>query len=127
MLSDKVHVLIEGLNACHVSFWVIRKFYFLSTADALCSPIEISHVYRASYLAGDCVETCLPSLDRLAGSFRSKRKMNDRSALHFVDHAKCNIAATLSVNRNTSKLAEEPSERSPEHFSLDHAVWLSAY
>jgi hypothetical protein len=73
------------------------------------------------------METCLPSLDRLAGSFRSKCKMNDRSALHFVDYAKCNIAAALSVYRNTSKLAKEPAKRSPEHFSLDHAVRLATY
>ena len=127
MLSDKVHVLIEGLNACHIGFCIICKFYFLSAADALCTPVKISHVYRTSYLTGDCVETCLPSLDRLAGSFRSKRKMNDRSALHFVDYAKCNIAATFSVDRNSSHLAEKPSEWSPEQFSLYHAVWLAAY
>ena len=127
MLSDKVHVLIEGLNACHVSFWVIRKFYFLSTADALCSPIEITHVYRASYLAGDCVETCLPSLDWLACAFRCKSKVYNRSSLHLIDYAEGYVAASLSVDRNSSEFAEKPSERSPEKFSLNHTVRLSAH
>ena len=127
MLSDKVHFLVKSLNASHIGLCVIRKFYLLSAADALCAPVKISHVYRTSYLTGDCVETCLPSLYRLASSFRSKSEMYDRSALHFVDYAKCNIAATFSVYRNSSHLAEKPSEWSPEHFSLYHAVRLAAY
>ena len=87
MLSDKVHLLIKSLNACHVGLCIIRKFYFLSTTDALCAPIEISHIYRTSYLACDCVEACLPSLYWLACSFWSKCKMHNRRALHFVDYA----------------------------------------
>ena len=70
MLSDKVHFLIKSLNACHIGFCIIRKSYFLSAADALCTPVEISHIYRTSYLACDSVETCLPSLHWLTCAFR---------------------------------------------------------
>ena len=127
MLSDKVHFLIKSLNASHVGLRVIRKFYFLSTAYALCTPVEVSHIYRTSYLARDSMETCLPSLCRLAGAFRSKSKVNDRCSLHFIDNAEGYAAASLSVYRYASKLAEKPSERAPEKLALDHAVRLAAY
>ena len=126
MLSDKVHFLIESLNACHIGFCVIRKFYFLSAADALCTPVEVSHIHRTSYLACDSMETCLPSLHWLASAFRCECKVDDRRLLHLVDYAECNVAASLSVYRNTSELAEKPSEWTPEKLALDHAVRLSS-
>ena len=127
MLSDKVHVLIKGLNACHVGLCVIRKFNFLSSAYALCAPVEISHVYRTSHLAGNCMEACLPALYRLACAFRSKCQMHYGSPFHLIDDAESHIAASLSVHRNASQLAQKPSERTPEKFSLDHAVRLAAH
>ena len=127
MLSDKVHLLIKSLNACHVGFCVIRKFYFLSTADAFCAPVEISHIYRTSYLTCDGMETCFPSLDWLACSFRCERQMYYWSIFHLIDHAKGHIAASLSVNRYAAELAKKPSEWTPEKFAFDHAVWLSAH
>ena len=127
MLSDKVHLLIKSLNAGHVGFCVIRKFYFLSVADAFGSPVELSHIYWASDLACYGVETGLPSLDRLACALWCKCKVHDRCLFHFVDYAESDIASSFSVNRNTSHLAENPSERSPEQFTLDHAVWLASY
>ena len=127
MLSDKVHFLIESLNACHIGFCVIRQFYFLSTAYPLCTPIEISHIDWTSYLACNSMETCLPSLHWLACSLRCKSKVYDRSILHLVDYAECNVAASLSIYRNAAELAEKPAEWSPEKLTLDHAVWLAAY
>ena len=126
MLSDKVHFLIKSLNASHVGLRVIRKFYFLSTAYALCTPVEVSHIYRTSYLARDSMETCLPSLHWLASAFRCECKVYDRRLLHLVDYAECNVAASLSVYRNTSEFAEKPSEWTPEKLALDHAVRFSA-
>ena len=79
MLPDKVHVLIKGLNACHVGLCVIRKFNFMSSAYTLGAPVEISHIHGTSYLTGNCVEACLPALYRLACAFRSERQMHDRS------------------------------------------------
>ena len=127
MLSDKVHFLIKSLNACHVGFCVIRKFYFLSAAYSFCAPVEVSHVDRTSNLACDGVETSLPSLYRLACSFRCESKVYDRSLLHLIDNAEGYVAASLSVNRYATELAEKPSEWAPENLSLDHAVRFSSY
>ena len=127
MLSDKVHFLIKSLNTCHVGLWIIRKFYFLSTAYALCSPVEVSHIYRTPHLACDCMESCLPSLCRLACAFRSKSKVNDRGSLHFIDDAEGYGATSLSVYGYTSELTEKPSERAPKKLTLYHTVWFSAY
>ena len=109
MLSDKVHLLIKSLNACHVGFCVIRKFYFLSAADALSTPVEVSHIYRTSYLACDSVETCLPSLYRLTCAFRCKSEVYYRCLLHLTDYTEGNVASSLSVDRDTAELAEKPS------------------
>ena len=127
MLSDKVHFLIKSLNACHIGFCIICKFYFLSAADALCAPVEISHIYRTSYLACDSVEACLPSLDWLACAFRCKSKVYNRSSLHLIDYAEGYVAASLSVDRNTAEFAQKPSEWSPEKLTFNHAVRLATY
>ena len=106
MLSDKVHFLIKSLNACHIGFCIICKFYFLSAADALCAPVEISHIYRTSNLACDSVEACLPSLDWLACAFRCKSKVYNRSSLHLIDYAESYVATSFSVYRDAAELAE---------------------
>ena len=54
-------------------------------------------------------------------------KVNHVLALHLLDHAQGNVAASFAVNRNTTHLAEKPSERTPEEFALHHAVRLAAY
>ena len=127
MLADKVHLLIQCLYALHVCSGIVSQLDLVAAADTLCAPIEIAHVYRTSYFAGDCVETGLPSSDRLACSFRCKCKVDDLACLHLLDDAEDNIAASLSVYRDSSKLAEKPSERSPEQLTLHHAVRLAAY
>ena len=109
MLSDKVHFLIKSLNACHVGFCIIRKFYFLSAAYSFCAPVEVSHIDGTSDLACDGMETCLPSLHRLACSFRCKSKVYDRCILHLVDYADGHVASPLSVNRYATELAQKPS------------------
>ena len=127
MFSDKMHLLIEGLDALHVGSCIVSQLDLLAAADALCTPVEVSHVYWASDLAGDCVESCLPSLYRLACSLRCKCKVHYLAGLHFPDDAEDNVAASLSVNRDTSELTEKPSERTPEELSLYHAVRLATY
>ena len=127
MLSDKVHVLIKSLNACHVGLWIIRKFYFLSTTNTLCAPVKVSHIYRTSHLTGNCVEACLPSLHWLTSAFWCEGKMYDRGSLHFIDDAERYVASSLSVYRDASELTKKPSKWTPEEFALDHAVWLTAH
>ena len=127
MFCDKVHFLIKFLYSGHVRSCIFGEFHLLSSADALGSPVEITHVYRASYLSCDGVESCLPALYRLACAFRSKGQMDGLLCLHLLDYAERGIAASLSVHRDASHLAEQPTERAPEQFSLDHAVRLSAY
>ena len=127
MFSYELHILVKSLDACHIGLCVICEFHLVSSADALGAPIKVTHIYRASNLAGDCMEAGLPSLHSFAGALWSKCKMYDIFALHLLDYAQCYVAASLSVHRDASELSEKPSERSPEHLSLDHAVWLSAY
>ena len=127
MFSDKVHFLIEGLDALHVGSCIISQLDLLAAADALCTPVEISHVYRTADLAGDSMESCLPSLHRLAGSFRCECKVHYLACLHLLYYAEDDIAASLSVNRNTSKLTEQPSEWAPEKLALYHTVRLTAH
>ena len=125
MFSGKMHFFIKRLDTCHISLCIIRKFNFMTTADAFCSPVEISHIYRTSYLTRNCVEAGLPTFYRLACSLWCKCKVYNRSPLHLIDYAESYVASSFAVNRNASKLAQKPSERSPEKFSLDHAVRLS--
>jgi len=127
MFSGKMHFFIKSLDACHICLRIVGKFYLLSTTHSFCSPVEISHIYRASHLAGDGVETGLPAFYWLAGSFRSKGKVYYRSVFHLVDDAQSHIAAFLSVNRNSAQFSQKPSERTPEKFTLDHTVRLATY
>ena len=127
MFADKLHIFVECLNAGHIRLSIVCKLYLVATADTLCAPVEISHIYRTSYLTCNCVEACLPSFDCLASSFRCESEMNDILALHLLDDAEGNVAASFSVNRNASKLTEKPSERAPEHFALDHTVRFATY
>ena len=127
MLADKVHFLVEGLDALHVGSCIVGQLDLLAAADALCAPVEISHIHRAANLAGNCVETGLPSLYRLTCSLRCKCKVHYLACLHLPDDAEDNVAASLSVNRNTSELTEKPSERAPEELSFYHAVWFATY
>ena len=126
MFSDKMHLLIEGLDALHVGSCIVSQLDLLAAADALCAPVEITHVYRTSDLAGDCVESCLPSLHRLTCSFRCECKVHYLAGLHLPDDAEDNVAASFSVYRDTSELTEKPSERPPEKLSFYHAVRLAA-
>ena len=71
MFSGKMHLLVDLLDACHVGLRIIRKLNFISAAHTLGSPVEISEIYRASHFAGNGMESCLPTLYRLAGAFRS--------------------------------------------------------
>ena len=127
MLADQVHFLIHLLYALHVGSCVVCQLNLVAAADTFCAPVEISHVNRTSYLAGDCVETGLPSFHRLACSFRSKCQVHDLACLHLPDYAEDNVAASLSVDRDASKLTEQPSERAPEKLTFHHAVRLAAY
>ena len=127
MFAHQVHFLIESLDACHVSFCIVCKLNFLSAAHSLCAPVEISHIYRASDLSGNCMETGFPALYRLTGSLGRKGEVHYFLSLHFLDYAQCHVASSLSVNRNASELSEQPAERTDEKFTLDHAVRLSAY
>ena len=127
MFADKVHLLIQCLYALHVCSCIVSQLDLVAATDALCAPVEVAHVYRATYLAGDCVEAGLPSFDRLTCSFWSKCKVHNLTCLHFLDHAQNYIAASLSVYRDSSELALKPSEWSPEKFSLYHAVRLTAH
>ena len=127
MLSHEMHLLVKSLDTCHVSSSIISKFHFLTAADVLCSPVEISHIYRTSDFACYCVETCLPTLYRLTGSLRCKCQMYDLLGLHLLDHTKSDVAASLSVHRNATKLSQKPSERTDKHFTFYHAVRLTAH
>ena len=127
MLAYKLHLLIERLYSCQICLWIVSKLYLVTSADALCAPIEISHINRTSDFACNCMESCLPALYRLAGSFWCQSKVYDLLSLHLLDDTEGYVAASLSVYRNASHLSEKPSERSPEQFSLDHAVWFAAY
>ena len=127
MLSDEMHLFVQGLDSGHVRLCVIGKLDLMSAADTLCSPVEVAHIYRASYLTCNCMEAGLPSLDRFSRTFRCEGQMYDLAAFHLFDDAEGYIASPLSVYRYTAKFSEEPSERTPEKFSLDHAVRLSAH
>ena len=127
MLAHEMHLLVKSLDTCHVSSSIISKFLFLTAADVLCSPVEISHIYRTSDFACYCVETCLPTLYRLACSFRSKCQMCCRESFHLLDDTKSYIAASLSVHWNAAKLSQKPSERTDKHFTFYHAVRLAAH
>jgi hypothetical protein len=72
------------------------------------------------------MESCLPSLHWLACAFRCESEVYHRSSLHFIDYTDSYIAASLSVDRYAAEFAEEPSERTPEKLTLDHAIWLAA-
>ena len=109
MLPDKVHLFIESLDTCHVGFCIIGKFDLLAAAYALRAPVEISHVYRTSYLACYCVESCLPAFYGFSCSLRCKSEVYDFLSLHFLDDAQNDVTAFLPVDRNAAKLAEEPS------------------
>ena len=127
MLSDKVHFLIQSLYTFHISSGVIRQLHLLATADTLGSPVEIAHIDRAADLACNSMKTGFPTLYRLARAFRCKSKMHDFLRFHFLYHTQYDVASLLSIDRDTSKFAKQPSERSPEQFTLDHTVWLSTY
>ena len=127
MLADKVHLLIKSLNACHICLSIICELYLMAAAHALCTPVEISHVYRTADLTGDSVETGLPTLYRLACSLWCKCKVNDLLCLHLSDYAECYTAASLSVDRNTTHLTEKPAERTYEKIALHHAVRFSSH
>ena len=127
MLSYEMHLLVKSLNTCHVSLRIVSEFYLLTAADVLCSPVEISHIYRTSDFACYCVETCLPTLYRLACSLWSKCQMCCRESFHLLDYAESDVAASLSVHRNSTKLSQKPSERTDKHFTFYHAVRLTAH
>lgn len=126
MLSDKVHFLIQSLYTFHISSGIIRQLHFLASAYALCAPIEISHIYRTSHFSGYSMEAGLPTLYRLAGTFRSKSQMNCFLRFHLLDDAECYIASFFSVYRNASKFSQKPSHRSPEKLTFHHTIWLSS-
>ena len=127
VLAHEAHLFVHGLDTCHVGSRIICQLDLLSAADALCAPVKIAHIYWASNLAGDGMESCLPSLHWLACAFRCESEVYHRSSLHFIDYTDSYIAASLSVDRYAAEFAEEPSERTPEEFTFLHAVRLSAY
>ena len=127
MLSYKVHLLVESLDACHIGLCIVCKLDLLAAAYTFCSPVEISHIDRTSHFTGDCMEAGLPTLYRLACSFRSEGEVHDFLSLHFLDHAQSNVTSSLSVNWNSTELPEKPAKRADKQFSLDHAVWLTTY
>ena len=114
MFSGKMHVFIKRLDAYHVSFGIICQLDFLTAAYALCSPVEISHIYRTTYFAGNCVKSGFPAFDCLTCSLWCKCQVNDRSPFHFVDYTEYYIASPFSIYRDTAHLAQQPSEWSPK-------------
>ena len=127
MFSGKMHLLVDLLDACHVGLRIIRKLNFISAAHTLGSPVEISEIYRASHFAGNGMESCLPTLYRLAGAFRSKREVYAWFLFHLLDYAQEHCGGVFPVNRNAAELSEQPAERAFEEFALYNAVRLSAY
>ena len=127
MLCFEMHIFVHGLYACHVCSGVVCQLDLMTTADALCTPVEVSQVYRTSHFACNRMESCLPSLYRLASAVRCKCKVNNLLSLHLLDYAESHIASSLSVYRDASHLAKNPSKRPPEELSLHHAVRLAAY
>ena len=127
MFAHKMHLLVQGLYALHICSCVVGKFDFLTSAHPLRTPVEIAHIDRAANFAGDGVEASLPPLDRLAGSFRSQCKMYDVLFLHLSDDAENDVATSFPINRNPSQFSEQPSQRTPEKFTFDHAIRFSAY
>ena len=109
MLSGKMHLFVESLDACHVCFSIVGKFYLLATTYTFCSPVEITHIYRTSYFTCYCVESCLPAFYGFSCSLRCKSEVYDFLSLHFLDDAQNDVTAFLPVDRNAAKLAEEPS------------------
>ena len=127
MLAREMHLFIKSLYTCHVSPCIVGEFYLMSAADTFCLPIEISHIDRTSDLSCYRVETGFPSFYRFSCAFRCKCEMHNLLSLHLLDDAQRHSAALLPVYRNSAKLSEKPSERTPEQFSRDLAIWISAY
>ena len=127
MFAHKVHFLVDRLDACHICLCIVSEFDLLSASHAFCAPVEITEINRTSDFSCDCVEACLPTFYWFAGSFRCKGEVYHVLALHLLDDAEYDVAATFSVDRDASKLAEQPSERTPEKFALYHAVRLAAH
>ena len=126
MLADKVHIFIHLLDACKVCLRVVGKLYFLAATDSLGLPVEVTHLDRATDFTCDGMESCLPSLHRLACTLRCQSQVDDLFAFHLPDHTQHYVAAFLSVDRDASHLAEQPAKRSPEQFAFDHAVRLAS-
>ena len=57
MFAYKIHAFVDLLNTSEIRFCIICKFYFLTTSDTFCAPVEISEIYRTSYFACNSVET----------------------------------------------------------------------
>ena len=102
MFSGEMHIFIKSLDTYNVSLCIVCELYFVSATDALGSPVEISHIYRASDSLGYGVEACLPSLYGLACAFRCKSEVDYRSPLHLIDDAESDVAASLTVYRNST-------------------------
>ena len=71
MLAHQVHLFVESLDPLQIGLGVVCELHLLSAAHMLGAPVELSHIHRTSDLARYCMESGLPSLDRLACSFRS--------------------------------------------------------
>lgn len=122
MFSCKVHIFVNLLNAGHVSSCIVSELESLSSADMLGAPVKVSEIYRTSYLLCNGMETCLPSLHRLACSFGSDCKMNDIARFHLPYYAENQCGSIFPVNRKSTELTEQPSERAPEELLFYHAI-----
>ena len=104
MLSYQMHLFVHSLYSDHIRLCVVSKLDLMSAADTLCSPVEVTHIYRASYFACNCMESGLPPLDRFSRAFRCKGKMYYLAAFHLPDDAQGYIASFFSVHGDSSKL-----------------------
>ena len=126
MFTYEVHFFIHGLYAYHVCLRIICKLDFMTATDALCSPIEISHIYRTAHLSCNSVKAGLPTLYRLSGPLWGKSEMDYRRSFHLIYYAECHLAASFAVDGYASQFPEKPAKWTPEKFSLYHAVRLPA-
>src|SRR5574344_2432369 len=126
MFPGQVPLLINMLDALHVCSGIVGEVKLLSSSDMLCSPVKISEINRAANFPGNGMEACFPFFHRLSCSFGSNGQMNNLLRFHLTYYAENQCRRILSVNRQSSELAEQPAHRSPEKLLLDHAPCISS-
>ena len=114
MLPGQVHPLVDFLDSVHVRPGIVGKLDFLPAADMFCPPVEIPQIYWHPGLLGNCVESGLPSLHRLACAFGSDGQVEPVCIVHLMDDTEHEARRILPVHRESAEFSEQPSERSHE-------------